>query len=54
MNKLHTAFSSILKVIFGYEKCSFAVTVKQPIVSMKQPIIFPLTPLYNVVKFAYA
>ena len=32
----------------------FAVTVKQPIVFLKQPILFPLASLYNVVKFAYA
>jgi len=31
-----------------------AVTVKQPIVSAKQPIVFPLAPLYNATKFAYA
>jgi len=32
----------------------FAVTVKQPIVFAKQPIVFPLTSLYNAAKFAYA
>ena len=44
MNKLHTALKNVL----------FAVTVKQPIVSAIQPIVFPLAPLYNAVKFAYA
>jgi len=32
----------------------FAVTVKQPIVFSKQLIVFPLAPLYNAAKFAYA
>jgi len=30
------------------------VTEFQPIVSSKQPIVFPLAPLYNVVMLAYA
>jgi len=39
---------------FGFSMFKIHVIEFQLIVSSKQPIVFPLTPLYNAAMFAYA
>jgi len=46
--------SQVLVKDLGFLCFKIHVTKFQPIASLKQPIVFPLAPLYNVAMFAYA